>query len=150
MNVTAETSGQSPWARTTASAPSPLSVVITVASGNRPSSDAAASSSPCAFVATMPRSKGSSSSGSAAAVTSAWRSLRPVTRRPSRLRASAWSRRRVRTDTSVTCARWPANRLPITPAPITQTRWITPPARRRTAPRRTPWASPRPRTAPGS
>ena len=59
-----------------------------------------------------------------------------VTRRPSRFRASACSRRRVRTETSATCARCPAKRLPITPAPITQTRWITrrPPAgaRRRT------------------
>ena len=126
MNVTAETSGQSPWARTTSSAPSPLSVVISGASGKRPSSDAAASSSPPAFVATMPRSNGSSSSGIAPRpCTSAWRSLRPVTRSPSRLSASACSRRRVSTETSATWARWPANRLPITPAPITQTRSIT-------------------------
>ena len=64
MNVTAETSGQSPCARTTSSAPRPLSVVISIASGNRPSREAAASSRPFAFVAMIPRSNGSSSSGS--------------------------------------------------------------------------------------
>ena len=116
MNVTAETIGQSPCARTTSSAPSPLSVVIIVASGKRPSSDAAASSSPFAFVATIPRSNGSSSSGSVARrdATRAGRSARSrAARRGSS--ASACSRRRVSTETSTTCARWPANRLPIDP-----------------------------------
>ena len=48
-----------------------------------------------------------------------------MTRSPSRFRASACSARRVSTDTSATWARCPANRLPIDPAPITQTRSIT-------------------------
>ena len=53
MNVTPETIGQSPCARTTSSAPIPLRTVTTVASGNRPSSARAAASSPDAFVATI-------------------------------------------------------------------------------------------------
>ena len=84
-----------------------VSVVISVASANRPSSETAASSRPSAFVATMPRSNAGSPSGSVVAKRLAQRSLRPVMRRPSRLSASAWSSRRVRTDTSATSARWP-------------------------------------------
>ena len=53
MNVTAETSGQSPCARTTSSAPRPLSVVITRRVREPPSSDCCVPRGPCAFVATI-------------------------------------------------------------------------------------------------
>src|SRR5574337_1074179 len=122
MKVTPETIGQSPCARTPSSPPIPFRTVTTVAPGKRPSSDCAAASRPVAFVATIATSNGGSWSGSLVAVTRASRSLLPLTRRPSRSRASACSRRRVRTETSQTCARWPANRLPMTPAPTMQTR----------------------------
>ena len=46
MKVTPETIGQSPCARTTSSAPMPLSTVMTVASGKRPSSACAAGLEP--------------------------------------------------------------------------------------------------------
>ena len=82
MNVTAEMIGQSPWARTTSSAPRPLSVVIIVASGKWPSSVAAAASRPGALVATIPSSNGGSSAGSSDAVIRAWRSLRPLITEP--------------------------------------------------------------------
>ena len=45
---------------------------------------------------------------------------------PRAFSASACSRRRVSTETSHTCARCPAKRLPMTPAPTMQTRSITP------------------------
>ena len=51
MNVTAESSGQPPCARTSSSAPRPFWIVISVAPGKRPASAAAASSSWVAFVA---------------------------------------------------------------------------------------------------
>ena len=105
MNVTAETIGQSPCLRTTSSAPMPLSTVITVASGKRPSSASVAASRPDAFVATMATSNGGSSAGSAVAVTRAWRSFFPLTRRPSPFNAAACSLRRVSTETSQTRAR---------------------------------------------
>ena len=63
-------------------------------------------------------------SGSAEARTLACRSLRPLMRSPSRFSASAWSARRVSTETSATAARCPAKRLPIAPAPMTHTRFI--------------------------
>ena len=50
------------------------------------------------------------------------KSARPETRRPCSFSARACSSRRVSTDTSATRARCPASRLPIVPAPATQTR----------------------------
>ena len=63
MNVTPETIGQSPCARTTSSAPIPFRTVTIVASGKRPASDWAAASSPDAFVATIATSNGGSAAG---------------------------------------------------------------------------------------
>ena len=78
MNVTAETSGQSPCARTTSSAPSPLSVVMMRRLREAPlERGGGILEARSAFVATIPRSNGWSSSGSRDAVTVAWRSLRP-------------------------------------------------------------------------
>src|SRR5881628_849133 len=51
MNVTAETSGQSPLRATSSSAPSPFWIVITVAPAMRPASRSAAVSTSVAFVA---------------------------------------------------------------------------------------------------
>ena len=72
MNVTPETIGHAPCARTISSAPIPLRTVTIVASGNLPSSELTAGSSPDAFVATIATSNAGSSSGSSVAVTCAW------------------------------------------------------------------------------
>ena len=89
MNVTPEMIGHEPAERTASSAPRPFRTVMIVASGKRPRSDSTAPSRPAALVATMPRSNGAISPGSAEACTVAWRSLRPLMRRPSRRRAEA-------------------------------------------------------------
>ena len=82
MNVTAETSGQSPCRRTTSSAPSPFSTVITAAPGQCPASDAAAASSPPAFVATIARSGTGNSAAEVAAETDAVKSALPGDAQP--------------------------------------------------------------------
>ena len=108
MNVTAETSGQSPCRATSSSAPRPFWIVITVAPAMRPASRSAAASTSVAFVARMTRSASGSPAASSAAVTRETRSLLPLMRRPLRTSASACSGRRVSTETSATCARCPA------------------------------------------
>src|SRR5205085_485138 len=74
-----------------------------------------------AQVGERPRRQGRAA-GSVAARTRVTKSWRPETLRPSAFRAWACSSRRVSTDTSATRPRCPAKRLPITPAPTTQTR----------------------------
>ena len=105
MNVTAETSGRSPWARTSSSAPSPFWIVITVAEGTCPARRDAASSTSVAFVARMTRSTSGSAASSAVARSDAVKSLLPVTRRPCAARAAACAARRVSTHVSVLRAR---------------------------------------------
>ena len=67
MNVTPETIGHAPCARTISSAPIPFRTVTIVASGKRPSSACAAGSSPEAFVATIATSNSGSAAGSSVA-----------------------------------------------------------------------------------
>ena len=102
MKVTPETSGQSPCLRTICSAPRPFWIVTTVASGKRPASERAASSSPVAFVATIATSISGSSAGSSVAWSLPVNSARPVTSSPSASSARACSGRRVSTQTSAT------------------------------------------------
>src|SRR5215210_5992392 len=130
MNVTAEISGHCPYARTISSAPRPFWTVITVASGTRPSSAEAAAARWVAFVAMMQRSTAPRSSGSDVASSCAVKSWRPETRRPSSRSTRACSSRRVKTTTSVTCARCAAYRLPIAPAPTIATLTIAEPSSR--------------------
>ena len=122
MKVIAEMSGHGPYRRTISSAPRPFWTVISVASGKCPSIADATASRSVPLHAMIPRSKAGRPAGSTLASTCASRSLRPVMRKPRSFSASACSRRRVKTETSATCARCPAKRLPIVPAPITQTR----------------------------
>src|SRR5207244_11982822 len=69
MNVTAESTGQSPYRPTTSSAPRPFWTVITAAFDQRPARADAASSRPVAFVATITRSGPARSDGEAPAAT---------------------------------------------------------------------------------
>ena len=83
---------------------------------------AAAASTSVAFVATMHEVELGQLAGSAIAATCAVKSCRPETRSPSLVRARcACSSPPREHATSATLARWPASRLPITPAPTTQT-----------------------------
>ena len=127
MNVTEERSGQSPCAATISSAPSPFWTVITVAPASLPSSRAASGSRSVPLQARIASSASGSAAGSAVASTCAVKSARP---RDAEARARAAPPRAPRagssTETSATRARCAANRLPIEPAPATQT--LTPPA----------------------
>ena len=102
MNVTPETIGQSPWLRTTSSAPRPFWTVTIVASAKRPSSAVTAASRPVPFVATIATSNAGIAAGSAVAWTAVSKSARPETRRPRSSSACACSSRRVSTQTSAT------------------------------------------------
>ena len=105
MKVTAESSGQSPWAPTTSSAPSPFCTVISVAPAKWPPSRRATASRSVPLQATITSSGSGNAAGSLAATTREMKSPRPEMRRPSSFSARACSSRRVSTDTSATRAR---------------------------------------------
>ncbi len=106
MNVTAETSGQSPWPAKISSAPRPFWTVMTAAPSKQPTRAHAAASTPVAFVATITRSGSPISRTACVALTRSVKSpFRPVTRSPSCSSAHACSGRRASTETSHTRAR---------------------------------------------
>ena len=108
MNVTAETSGQSPCRATSSSAPRPFWIVITVAPAMRPGEPLGRRLD----LGRLRREDDEVGLGQPGRVVGRGdardRSLLPLMRRPSRTSASACSGRRVSTDTSATCARCPA------------------------------------------
>ena len=82
----------------------------------------ALASTAAALVAMISRSISPRSAGFVDARISECKLDLPLTRKPSSFNALACSSRRVNTVVSIIGPRWPANRLPIVPAPTMQTR----------------------------
>ena len=81
----------------------------------------ALSSTAVALVAMITRSTSPSDAASSEATSGACSVDLPLTRSPSALSRAAWSARRVSTRPRTIAPRWPANRLPMAPAPTTHT-----------------------------